>query len=332
MKHVVGITVVKNESDIIESFVRHTLAWCDALIICDDQSSDRTGEIIDSLAKEGLNVQKVTIPMPITGFHQASITNNLKDMAINKLKADIVCPLDADEFLMPAPVHSATQTLSVRDILENLPEGDCTYGAVWTHFIPTQFSREDNAFLPIYFEQYYCPSARNKDFDKVIAHSSLIESASGVFNTGNHGLYSRGKILIEKKEIPELMLAHLPNRSVNQAMTKAIKFIANCLSMPRAMKKDHATIEAIFRNPLSVYKEIKERGYLTSDYLQTITMNSYVTDPKTPLLGYKWDCAHTLRYTDYERSNSDIMRSILTHYENIIEKLLTVIRAYDERY
>ncbi|MDD6127049.1 MAG: glycosyltransferase family 2 protein [Veillonellaceae bacterium] len=54
MKKIVAISMVKNEMDIIESFVRHTLGFADLLIVADHKSTDRTREILESLQAEGL--------------------------------------------------------------------------------------------------------------------------------------------------------------------------------------------------------------------------------------------------------------------------------------
>ena len=43
---IVGITMVKNEQDIIEPFILHNIQFLDALLIADNGSSDATREII----------------------------------------------------------------------------------------------------------------------------------------------------------------------------------------------------------------------------------------------------------------------------------------------
>lgn len=54
MKKIVLVSMVKNEADIIESFVRHSLTYADELIIADHQSSDGTWEMLQKLRAEGL--------------------------------------------------------------------------------------------------------------------------------------------------------------------------------------------------------------------------------------------------------------------------------------
>ena len=75
----VGLSMVRNESDVIETFIRHNLTLLDELHIVDHNSSDNTREILTLLKQEGL---------PIHIYH----FNNDADI-------DYIFPLDADEFI-----------------------------------------------------------------------------------------------------------------------------------------------------------------------------------------------------------------------------------------
>ena len=48
--------MVKNEADVIESFVRHTLDFVDKLYIVNHQSSDDTPAVLQKLQAEGLSL------------------------------------------------------------------------------------------------------------------------------------------------------------------------------------------------------------------------------------------------------------------------------------
>ena len=73
--HIVAIGMVKNEMDIIESFVRHTLSFADELLLIDHQSSDKTAEILRSLQQEGLPLTVHTSPR--VEYAQAEMTTEL---------------------------------------------------------------------------------------------------------------------------------------------------------------------------------------------------------------------------------------------------------------
>lgn len=116
MNKIVLVTMVKNEADIIESFVRHSLTFADEIIVADHMSNDRTREILANLLQEGL-------PLTIHDLHEVELAHGLvmtKLMweAIEEHGADIVLPTDADEFL----VNTETEE-SCRSILGRLDTG-----------------------------------------------------------------------------------------------------------------------------------------------------------------------------------------------------------------
>ncbi len=74
-KKIFSISMVKNESDIIESFVRYNLNIFDGMIILDNHSSDNTLEILNLLKKEGLNLH--IIKDEDKEFDQAAKINKL---------------------------------------------------------------------------------------------------------------------------------------------------------------------------------------------------------------------------------------------------------------
>ena len=49
-----GATMLRNEADIVESFVRHNLGVLDGLVAVDHGSADGTSEILAALVREGL--------------------------------------------------------------------------------------------------------------------------------------------------------------------------------------------------------------------------------------------------------------------------------------
>ena len=49
MAKIAIVSMVRNEADVIESFVRHNLQVADALYIIDHASTDGTGEILQQL-------------------------------------------------------------------------------------------------------------------------------------------------------------------------------------------------------------------------------------------------------------------------------------------
>lgn len=97
-KKLVGLSMVRNESDIIETFIRHNLTLLDELHIVDHNSSDNTREIISHLKQEGLPIhiyhynELEFAPERVLNHMMQHILNNDADI-------DYIFPLDADELI-----------------------------------------------------------------------------------------------------------------------------------------------------------------------------------------------------------------------------------------
>ena len=90
--------LVRDEADIIEANIRtHASLGVDAFVVMDNNSTDGTREILDSLQQEF-----EIIVIDETGeYTQAKWMKQLAQIAKNRLKADWVINNDADEFWLP---------------------------------------------------------------------------------------------------------------------------------------------------------------------------------------------------------------------------------------
>ncbi len=79
--------MVKNEMDIIESFVRHTLGFADLLIVADHKSTDRTREILESLQAEGLPLIIMEQPCRWLAVLHDDYTRPVKEPSIEDIAA-----------------------------------------------------------------------------------------------------------------------------------------------------------------------------------------------------------------------------------------------------
>jgi hypothetical protein len=96
MMESLGISMVKNEADIIEAFVRHNLAFMDMLAILDNDSSDGTREILLQLQQEGLPV--IVFDDPVVAYFQAEKMTAMYRKVVHQFNPRFVFLLDADEF------------------------------------------------------------------------------------------------------------------------------------------------------------------------------------------------------------------------------------------
>ncbi|WP_218150087.1 DUF5672 family protein [Selenomonas ruminantium] len=210
--HIAAIGIVKNEMDIIESFVRHTLSFADELLLIDHQSTDKTAEILRALQQEGLPLTVHTSNR--VEYAQGDMTTDLLYEAINKHGADLVIPLDADEFLVGTKPGK-----SIREYLEDL-DREFVYKLPWRRYSPYQPDVRREEFLlarPALGDIYR--DAGNKC---IVGAKAVLDNKLQVIQ-GNHYLYSvqEGKMVgRDMLDCQTLEIAHFYWRSSEQFQTK----------------------------------------------------------------------------------------------------------------
>ena len=221
MKKIIAVSMVKNEQDIIESFVRHTLSFADGLLICDHMSVDKTSEILQKLAAEGLPITTYSETNP--AYEQAEVMTRL----IHEAKAsgaDLILPLDADEFVLPKRPGD-----NVRKILDGL-ECDRVHRLFWRQFTPVD---ECTGVFVLYRKV-----VGEKDYNttrKVIIGASAVKPGM-IIELGNHGVHIpdssalRGYVPVPPQDIPTLFLAHFWARNEVQYAAKSITMWLNTVA------------------------------------------------------------------------------------------------------
>lgn len=219
IKTIIAISMVKNEMDIIESFVRHTLTFADKMIISDHMSSDRTREILDALVAEGL-------PVILHDIHQAmqvqfEKTNEMLAEALEQ-GADLVLPLDADEFILPAKDGH-----TVRSELEAL-DAEQVYDMRARRFAPREPHKDEDKFLlsrPLY---------QGTGWDMYISQKVLVGAEAArryelSITFGNHACFEHGdpNQLHGTLPLDTVVLAHVYWRSHEQIAAKQLLKIVN---------------------------------------------------------------------------------------------------------
>lgn len=89
-----GITMVKDEADIIESTLRHMLTQVDQILVLDNLSTDGTQDILETVKRDSDRLLWKTDPE--VGYHQAAKMTALAAEAA-ALDATWIVPFDADE-------------------------------------------------------------------------------------------------------------------------------------------------------------------------------------------------------------------------------------------
>lgn len=206
-----SISMVKNEAETIESFVRYHLNILDGMVIIDNGSTDNTSNILEKLKSEG-------IPLYVKRKMDAQYNFDEKMTALlyetfNLHQPDIIFCLDADEFLT-----SPNSLETPRHIINSLDLNKLYYLGSEPYF-PDPKDDTNELFLPKRIIHSY-----NKIIDYKVAVTKSILNYSPKLKMGNHDLIFENNISekINREVINGLNIAHFPYRSVEQIKSKAL--------------------------------------------------------------------------------------------------------------
>lgn len=205
-------SIVRNESDIIEVFIRYHLRVFDHIFLVLHQSKDGTKDIVDQLIKEGL---PITYKVSNVVFHnQKNEMNKLLSEIRKNNKPQVLMPLDADEFIVGDLKRAAHE----------LPGPNCTLALSWFNYAPTNLDVYDNNILKTITHRN---AKVNLAQHKVLIPGPLIDMG-GYVKEGSHEVYKDEKVCkLIQSQIAHI--AHFPVRSNNQIKKKAlVNWISKC--------------------------------------------------------------------------------------------------------
>lgn len=204
---IAGATMVKNECDIIELFVRINSRHLDHIFIVDHCSSDTTRTILARLMAEGYPL--TVYAYEASDFQQSQVITWLVRQIASSGSYDYIVTLDADEFINPK-----LETFS-ESLVASIPQGKCGH-IKWESFAPIR-DEYYSAEAPL-FELFRQRFTENPQFYKVVISSSV--GINCTVTEGNHFATVNGQMV---DYLPvEATLQHVPVRSADQLYGKAL--------------------------------------------------------------------------------------------------------------
>jgi hypothetical protein len=253
-----GVTMVRNEADVIEAFVRHNLTVLDGLVVTDHGSFDGTTEILAKLQGEGLPLRVIHDANP--GFFQAERVTTTVRETLALEHADFEFAMDADEFI------KVDSRGNLDRVLADLP-AEVHAVVRWLTYVPESFADGVGAFGPGHL-RWRLKSERHGSY-KTIIGPSFVQRQMQYVISGNHFVDD----LVMPKPPPHIRLrqdivalAHCPVRSRAQLESKVIiGYLAHLAT--------HPTNDQQAFHWRDIYGELRAGVHLSAERLREIACN-----------------------------------------------------------
>lgn len=306
--------MIKNESDIIESFIRYTLNIVDEMIILDNGSTDDSIKIINQLQSENLPI--ILIKDSDSYYLQNDKLTLLLKKAVNEYGADLVCPLDVDEFI-------SSDTINPKEILKNLD--DTSYYQIrWQTYVPTEDNDFNIRFIPSRINHI-----RDEQYDihyKIVVPRKIVDNFDVSIDMGSHNLiFKNPQEKVYPVRLTDLRIAHFPLRSLEQCMSKIL------VGWPNLIEKNQEN-NVWGHHWKSLFEKIKNKGTISYADLEYFSKNyslrEYRDDieitPKTMNIDF---CENIDIKYDYDYN---YLRNLLDNYVYFVEELLLAKKQISE--
>lgn len=193
---VAGVSMVKDEADVIEGTLRHLADEVDFLLVADNGSTDGTREILDDLARD-LPLKVLDDPDP--AYWQSQKMSALAEQAAG-MGADWIVPFDADELWVWRGDRIATELATVT--------ADVVTADLFNHF-PTAVDPEGtDPFVTIQWRQ---------PVPAPLPKVAFRWKPTATIHQGNHGV----TLPQPHRTVGGLEVRHFPYRSAQQFVAKA---------------------------------------------------------------------------------------------------------------
>lgn len=208
---IVSFTMVNNESEIIESFIRYNYNFVDEMVIIDNGCTDNTMQIIQNLIREGYKI--IVYDESLKAYDQFWLDNKYLRKIIDEIQPDLILPMDADEFV--------TADKNPREMLESLNLNKIYY-IHWQWYVMSEEDSMDEIFIPKRLKYCFEKPVWNYS-DKTVVTKAIIparyfDEMHLTLSMGHHTVFGNDKVIIEK--ISYIRFAHYRVVSLLQFISK----------------------------------------------------------------------------------------------------------------
>ena len=205
-----AVSIIRDESDIVESWVRHNLHFVDRLYVVDDGSTDQTPRILSLLEDEQLPIS-ITLGKSTAGFHQGQKTTALVEHAMADRPWDFIFLLDGDEFIV------AKDRKALEDDLATL--GTYKVGGLNPRHYVMIDQANSSEIDPLKRLQHV--AVHDPFVFKVVVPGHVATEPGFAIVDGNHRITKWGETL-PSHLLPNVELVHFPARSEAQLVSKGL--------------------------------------------------------------------------------------------------------------
>lgn len=261
MRKLAGLAMVRNEADIIETFIRYNLQFLDEMIIVLHAPADGTDRIVAELQREGLPI--VIEHNRELAFRKCAWMNTIARDVLAQKRADFLFMLDADEF-----IKTPSREFLERAI-DAIPLG-ATAALRWESYVPSPDDAADE-INPLKRIQHRC-TKESQPVCKVIINAHFGADHTLAIAEGNHAVVRRTggtMTAVQHVMFGGLSLAHFPVRSASQLLTKAmIGTWSRWLQNGGVDKQMH-----ISSHWVQFYQELMHGGNISSERLRDLALD-----------------------------------------------------------
>ncbi len=209
---IISLSMVKNEQDIIEPFIRHNSRYVDFMIIVDNASADLTRRITVDCVRELKTI--VIADSEEFAYNQAERMTRLLHYCQSAFFADFVLLLDADEFISAPDRHAFERSLRTipRDGVGSIP---------WRTFVITPNEMGRQAEDPP-GSLHYRRAMELPQNGKAVLRLDGAYRPDLHIRQGNHQVRAASGAPLPLTWLKDIQLMHFPVRSREQLVCKSV--------------------------------------------------------------------------------------------------------------